>query len=259
MVALSQSRVWDVGQAPPPTATLVWPFDPNTTVTSEYGPRDLTGNFHEGIDFGMGAAVNGAAIIAAGDGVVHVNQTGFMGYGTAIMINHGQLSNNYTVYTLYAHRQTVEGPGVGQSVGRGTVIGHIGSTGNVTGPHLHYEIHMVPPGGSLTWDYLNPSYSSPRTTVNPRDFMASSNNQPGEATYSVVEARMLLGGAASPVYVPDRAMRPEEAIFTNSWGRTMDVTPGQVLRAEMQYLSRGSNIVADSRSYSGITLRGVFS
>ena len=171
---------------------LRWPFVPEPAPEgdmppvgsadeprAEYGPRALTGAFHEGMDFGYRNATAGSPIVSAGAGTVHTNQAGFMGYGTTIIIDHGTDSSGNTIYTLYAHRVSVEGPSVGSPVAQGQVIGHVGSTGDVTGPHLHFEVHVVPPGGSLTWDYQNPSYDSNRTTVNPRDYIDGGGPGPG--------------------------------------------------------------------------------
>src|SRR5699024_9055305 len=151
---------------------LQWPFVPEAAPEgdmppvgspneplAEYGPRALTGAFHEGMDFGYRNATAGGPIVSAGAGTVHTNQAGFMGYGSAIIIDHGIDSSGNTIYTVYAHRVSVEGPSVGTPVAQGQVIGHVGSTGDVTGPHLHFEVHVVPPGGSLSWDYQNPSYN----------------------------------------------------------------------------------------------------
>ncbi|MDC3416143.1 M23 family metallopeptidase [Aquibacillus sp. 3ASR75-54] len=60
------------------------------------------------------------------------------GYGNVILIAH---SVNGTVYTtLYAHLDSMSVT-AGQSVSKGQTIGKMGSTGNVTGPHLHFEVH----------------------------------------------------------------------------------------------------------------------
>jgi hypothetical protein len=76
----------------------------------------------------------GDRVVASGAGTVAtVRNLGDTSYGRYVVIDHG---GGYTTY--YAHLQdwTVS---VGQSVGRGTTIGHVGSTGGSTGPHLHYE------------------------------------------------------------------------------------------------------------------------
>ncbi len=167
---------------PEPSGDFVWPFiaepspagdmppdgDTNQPL-AEYGPRELTGRFHEGIDFGYNHAVNGATITAAGSGSVHVNEYR-SAFGNVIIINHGQNSDGATLYTLYAHRQAIAGPAVGGAVTQGDAIGLIGQTGNVTGPHLHFETHVVPAGGVLTWNINDPS--GYRTAIDPRVFMA---------------------------------------------------------------------------------------
>ena len=69
------------------------------------------------------------------------------GYGNVVVINHG---NSWQ--TLYAHLSAIS-VGCGQSVFQGSVIGAIGSTGNSTGSHLHFE--MMHAGGKVNpWDYL---------------------------------------------------------------------------------------------------------
>jgi len=88
---------------------------------------------HPAIDI---AAPRGTTIVAADSGfVVHI-ESGTTGYGRMIIIDHG---NGYQ--SLYAHLNTyfVE---VGQSVAKGEAIGQCGSTGNSTGPHLHFEIRL---------------------------------------------------------------------------------------------------------------------
>lgn len=103
-------------------------------VSSEYGwrvhPISNTRKFHSGIDI---AASQGTAVSAASSGVVaHAGWMG--GYGNTVMISHG------SVTTLYAHLSSIS-VSVGQTVSRGQGIGAVGSTGNSTGPHLHFEVH----------------------------------------------------------------------------------------------------------------------
>lgn len=104
-------------------------------ISSNYGLRmhPILGysRMHRGVDF---RAAHGTPIVAATDG--RVTLAGWNGgYGRTVRINHaGGLT------TLYAHmsRITVNN---GQQVRRGQVIGHVGSTGLSTGPHLHYELY----------------------------------------------------------------------------------------------------------------------
>jgi len=87
---------------------------------------------HTGADY---AAAAGTAIPAVQAGeVVYMASRG--GYGNTIVLKH-----NNTYSTLYAHLQGYA-PGLkyGAYVKKGTIIGFVGSTGNSTGPHLHYEI-----------------------------------------------------------------------------------------------------------------------
>ena len=62
-----------------------------------------------------------------------------MGYGNVIAIDHGQNANGQTVQSVYAHLSAIN-VSCGASVYQGNVIGYMGSTGNSTGPHLHFEL-----------------------------------------------------------------------------------------------------------------------
>ena len=105
-----------------------WPV--NGTVTSEYGSR--WGRLHAGIDIG---APNGTPIRAAKAGtVIFAGSHG--GYGLAVIIDHGG-----GLTTLYAHQSRL-GSSSGQEVDAGELIGYVGSTGNSTGNHLHFETRV---------------------------------------------------------------------------------------------------------------------
>ena len=89
---------------------------------------------HTGIDI---AGPWGTPIIAADTGVIYL-YPGYYGYGNYIIIIHG---HGYS--TLYGHTASfARGLHSGQIVARGTVIAYEGSTGNSTGPHLHFEIRV---------------------------------------------------------------------------------------------------------------------
>ena len=109
-------------------------------IVSPFGMR--WGRPHKGIDFG---AHYGAPIYAIGDGVVVGvgYQSGESGYGQITIIRH---SNGY--YSAYAHQSSYF-VHVGEHVSAGELIGRVGSTGHVTGPHLHFEIRTVPHGGQI--------------------------------------------------------------------------------------------------------------
>ena len=99
---------------------------------------------HLGIDI---AGPTGAPVYAADSGVVVYAGVIGGGYGNMIMIDHG---NGF--HTLYAHLNAIY-VACGQSVVKGQGIGQVGSTGNSTGPHLHFEIRYL--GQFMNpWDYV---------------------------------------------------------------------------------------------------------
>jgi murein DD-endopeptidase MepM/ murein hydrolase activator NlpD len=106
-----------------------WPADDHAISGNGYGPG------HLGIDI---SAPEGASVYAAGDGVVTMAQGGYnYGYGNVVQIDHGA---GYV--TVYAHLSQIN-VGVCTPVGRGTLIGLSGSTGNAFGAHLHFEIRVA--------------------------------------------------------------------------------------------------------------------
>ena len=115
---------------------MIWPVGKEGTyITSGYGNRlhPIQGvyKYHSGID--IGNAGYGAPVIAATDGVVTF--AGVMGgYGNCVMINHGD-----GIVTLYGHGQEILTT-LGTEVSKGDVIMLVGSTGNSTGPNLHFEV-----------------------------------------------------------------------------------------------------------------------
>ena len=106
---------------------------PGYSVTTHYGESgsNWSSGHHTGTDF---AAPAGTDVVAASDGVVI--QAGFNGpYGNQIAIQH----SDGTV-TTYAHLNEIN-VSVGDEVDAGETIGAVGSTGNSTGPHLHFEVY----------------------------------------------------------------------------------------------------------------------
>lgn len=102
-------------------------------ISSRFGWRTLYGkpDYHQGIDL---AAAMGTPIYAAKDGSCTVPSYDGDGYGNYVTIDHGD-----GIQTRYAHMSTVAVTN-GQTVTAGEVIGFVGSTGNSTGPHLHFEV-----------------------------------------------------------------------------------------------------------------------
>ncbi len=116
-------------------------------LSSSYGTRrhPIRGYWamHRGADF---AAPDGTPVYAASDGVV-VEKDRKYGYGNIIRLRHDS-----RIETLYAHLSRFAlGIQEGIRVMRGKVIGYVGSTGQATGPHLHYEVllhgRQVDPNG----------------------------------------------------------------------------------------------------------------
>ena len=118
------------------TGSYIWPL-PGYSPGSAYGwrmhPIFNEMRFHAGEDIG---APSGTPILAADSGVASVYPDNGNGYGNYIMINHGGGR-----VTLYAHMSAFAISG-GATVTQGQVIGYVGSTGNSTGPHLHFEVRV---------------------------------------------------------------------------------------------------------------------
>ena len=115
---------------------FAWPSASSTRVTSEFGyrihPISGTRSLHRGMDIGAGLGTN---VLAAEAGTV-VTAGWNNSYGYYITINHG---GGYV--TLYAHNSKLR-VSKGQKVTRGQAIAKCGSTGNSTGPHIHFEVRV---------------------------------------------------------------------------------------------------------------------
>lgn len=105
------------------------PLNGGGTLTSNYGSR--WGSFHRGLDI---AASAGTPIYAAASGTVTYSGYNNGGFGKLIIIDH---NNGYQTY--YAHCSSLYVQ-VGQKVSKGQNIAGVGSTGNSTGNHVHFEI-----------------------------------------------------------------------------------------------------------------------
>jgi murein DD-endopeptidase MepM/ murein hydrolase activator NlpD len=128
------------------TGRLLWPI-PHATITQGFGPTPYVfeasyagfPHFHTGIDL---AVPLGTPVFAAADGVVMLarpmadsNGT-LVGYGNYVIIQH-----DAGLKTLYGHLLTI-GVKEGDIVHRGQLVGLVGSTGNSTGPHTHFEVRI---------------------------------------------------------------------------------------------------------------------
>ena len=122
------------------TGMFVWPMQPGGYhISSNYGYRDDPKNpgttkFHKGVDL---AANGGTPILAAADGIVEVaNSTDSWGYGWGYYV---RIKHDGGYETLYAHCSKIA-VSKDEEIYTGQVIGYVGSTGNSTGPHLHFEV-----------------------------------------------------------------------------------------------------------------------
>lgn len=126
----------------PPAGTMVRPVD-GASISQEFGCTSFTaepvdadcpgGHFHSGMDL---AAPLGTPVHAALGGLVHVVRT-IGGYGLRVELTHAG-----GMLTLYAHLNSVD-VGDSDTVAAGDVIGAVGSSGNSTGPHLHFEVRRA--------------------------------------------------------------------------------------------------------------------
>ena len=123
----SGTRTWGTGRYLTPA---------QGPITSPFGyrihPIFGTMRFHTGVDIG---AYYGSPVLASDSGVV-IDSGWLGGYGNCIIVDHG---GGYS--TLYAHCSELY-VSYGQSVSKGQQIAAVGSTGNSTGPHLHFEVRI---------------------------------------------------------------------------------------------------------------------
>jgi len=112
----------------------IWPVRGWLTGGFGYRRSPFTGHkqLHEGLDIAAGAMT---PVIAPADGTVVYS--GFMaGWGNILILNHG-----YGYRTFFAHNAR-NLASWGKKVKRGEVIAYVGNTGQSTGPHVHYEVHV---------------------------------------------------------------------------------------------------------------------
>ena len=123
---------------------FTWPCPGYYNITSYYGYRvnPVSGKYklHGGIDIAS-AGIYGKPIVAAADGVVIAAGYNSGGYGNWVMINHGTYGGKQYA-TVYGHMCRAPSVSNGQSVKAGQTLGYVGSTGNSTGNHLHFEVRV---------------------------------------------------------------------------------------------------------------------
>jgi len=137
---VTPQRFWRDGFVKPVPGTVTGPFGRRSVVNGK--PRSP----HGGVDF---RGAKGTPVAASGGGRVALVQDSFFG-GKVVLIDHGQ-----GVVTGYRHLDSIKVKN-GQMVAKGQEIGQIGMTGRVTGPHLHFDVHI---GGArvdpLAWINLS--------------------------------------------------------------------------------------------------------
>lgn len=112
-----------------PAIDLVWPL--LGPMTSPFGPR--RGRFHAGLDIGSPTYQE---VVAAADGEVAFAEQTPGGFGRVIVLRHPR-----DVTSIYAHLSVIIAR-EGETVRQGQPIGGVGTTGNATGPHLHFEVRV---------------------------------------------------------------------------------------------------------------------
>ncbi|KQR64967.1 M23 family metallopeptidase [Frigoribacterium sp. Leaf172] len=123
--------------------TVQWPFQTGVPISSGFGARQVSNcsfcsTFHQGLDFIPGA---GSPIQAIADGTVSAVTGPSGAFGNHVEIEH--VVDGQKVTSTYSHMQSGSvAVSVGQTVTVGQIIGAVGSTGNSTGAHLHFEIHL---------------------------------------------------------------------------------------------------------------------
>jgi murein DD-endopeptidase MepM/ murein hydrolase activator NlpD len=127
-IQAAQRSAGSTGGGQPSAAGLIWPCD--GVVVSGFGMR--WGRLHEGIDIGCAYGTPNRA--AAAGTVIHSGWLG--GYGNLVVVDHGN-----GLSTAYAHASALL-VGVGQTVSQGETVSLVGSTGNSSGPHLHFEVRV---------------------------------------------------------------------------------------------------------------------
>lgn len=144
-----------VASVPSGSAQFVRPA--SGSVSQGFGPASGANGytFHNGVDF---RGPVGSSIVAAASGTVITAGSGGP-YGNHVMISHFLNGKVYT--TVYAHMNSLS-VHAGQTVSQGQQIGTLGNTGNSTGAHLHFELHI---GG---YQY---SATGPANTVNPLAYL----------------------------------------------------------------------------------------
>lgn len=148
---------------------LLYPCD-SRRITSPFGKRKIGDGFHDGIDFGaLKQGVDGDKIYSAHDGIVARSYLS-TSYGECIIINS---DDGYS--SIYAHLSQKKVKN-GERVKAGQVIGLMGSTGNSTGTHLHFELRNIP-YSSVNSTYFSSEDGRFPTAIDPLPFLKKKEDE----------------------------------------------------------------------------------
>ena len=127
-----------VGGGPTSSSGFIYPV-PSAYSRITTGINYSSGQYHGAVDFGS-VGINGQPVYAVADGIVYTAKALTTSYGNYVIIMHDN-----GLFTLYAHGQAGSiRVSEGQRVKQGQQIMNVGSTGNSTGPHLHFEVRVSP-------------------------------------------------------------------------------------------------------------------
>ena len=154
------------------------PFSGSWPITQYYG-ETVTSSFHTGIDYGCPL---GTEIMASEKGVIRYAAFDQTGYGYCVIIEH-----DVNHATLYAHLSSIKFLTAGKKVQQGEIIGYSGSSGNSTGPHLHFEARTVWNDFRSHFDPFKLPLMSMADTVNKPVSLESGNFIPKELDPGIVQ------------------------------------------------------------------------
>ena len=148
MQADLDKRIAELNKAPSQAGSykagkMYWPVPAVHSLSDVFRPR--WGKQHKGIDIANHPTIKvyGQNIVAAADGVVlqaWTRDTRGGGYGYHVIVDHGYDSRGKRITTMYAHMSKVLVTTGQRVTGGKTVLGRVGDTGDVQGPHLHFEV-----------------------------------------------------------------------------------------------------------------------